>query len=477
MRTVWQLLLDRLAAGDMSIRADEVRLWNAGRLQDLIRLGILREMDLVESIVCDQCGDPHWAGIHWETPGIRACFGCPTEGVIDIEIDKLRQWRIDTGHIAELLAEAFELAGTIQPLELGRLWHLGKRRLAGRFRDVFLAVTEPDRAGDLIERVRRYGGLVAGIIFVPQLGDVGSVPTQITLVDLAAMTHIAAGNVVVDFDYLDGTLPEPPNGPAQRSRSITAPPGASWQDVSIVVSEGQLQITVSGKRFERSPAEAGFGEPDQRFELLRFFAAGGGMVDADKIAEVLQGNSPPKKRVSRLRQLLQDLMEIDDDPIELNKNSNSYCCRFGIRLEREYGFPSSSGTTWFDLCFHEQNDGRLAVSSMEIGRLRVLARDAKDGKAIGEVAEQGTVNRRLYSLEDLGLQTNAGKVTAEGMLFRKLLRGSGRLSRRENDLAVLSLARLLANWTGLEGEPLQISEAANFWKSQFACSSDIQAAK
>jgi hypothetical protein len=477
VRTVWQRLLDRLAAGDVSVRADEVRLWNAGQFQDLIRLAILREMELVESVVCDQCGDPHWAGIHWKTPGVRACFGCPTEGVIDIEIDKLRQWRIDTSRIAELLAEAFELAGTIQSLELGRLWHLGKRRLAGRFRDVFLAVTEPDRAGDLIERVRRYGGLVAGIIFFPQLGDLGSEPTGITLVDLAAMTRIAEGTVILDFEYLDGALPEPPSIPAPRLRGVTVPPGMSWQDVSIVVSEGLLQITISGKRFERAPAEAGFGDPDQRFELLRFFAAGRGILDADKIAEVLQGNSPPKKRVSRLRQLLQDLIEIDGDPIELNKNANSYRCQFGIRLEREYGFPSPSGTTWFDLCFHEQSDGRLAVSSMEIGRLRVQTRDTKDGKANGDVAEQGTVSRRLYSLEDLGLQTVAGKVTAEGMLFRKLLRGGGRLSRREKDLTVLSLAKLLSNWTGLEGQPLQISEAANFWKSQFACSSDIQTAK
>ena len=93
MRTVWQRLLDRLAIGDVTLCDEETRCWDRVQWQNILALGILREMELAESIICDQCGDAHWAGIYWVTPGVEACFGCPTEGVFDIDIDRLRQWR------------------------------------------------------------------------------------------------------------------------------------------------------------------------------------------------------------------------------------------------------------------------------------------------------------------------------------------------------------------------------------------------
>ena len=102
MRTVWQRLLDWLAAGEVLICADVVRRWDKNQWQEILGLGLLRETELATVVVCDQCGDAHWAEIHWVTPGVQACFGCETEGVIDIEIDKLRQWRIDPDRVAGL---------------------------------------------------------------------------------------------------------------------------------------------------------------------------------------------------------------------------------------------------------------------------------------------------------------------------------------------------------------------------------------
>src|ERR1039458_7559792 len=104
MRTVWQQLLDRLAAGEVTICADEVPRWDKNQWEEVLGLGLLRETELAGAVVCDQCGAAHWAEVYWVTPGVKACFGCDTEGVIDIELDRLRQWRIDADRVAGLVA-------------------------------------------------------------------------------------------------------------------------------------------------------------------------------------------------------------------------------------------------------------------------------------------------------------------------------------------------------------------------------------
>ena len=57
MRTVWQQLLDRLAAGEVTICADEVPRWDKNQWEEVLGLGLLRETELAGAVVCDQCGD------------------------------------------------------------------------------------------------------------------------------------------------------------------------------------------------------------------------------------------------------------------------------------------------------------------------------------------------------------------------------------------------------------------------------------
>ena len=80
-------------------------------------------------------------------------------------------------------------------------------------------------------------------------------------------------------------------------------------------------------------------------------------------------------------------------------------------------------------------------------------------------------------LEDLGLRTDAGRLTEEGTAFEELLRAGGNLPRRSNDMIVLKLAERLREWTGLNGEPLRLVEASQSWTAVFACSSEIRAPK
>ena len=79
---------------------------------------------------------------------------------------------------------------------------------------------------------------------------------------------------------------------------------------------------------------------------------------------------------------------------------------------------------------------------------------------------------RTYSLEEIGFRKSPGKLTEEGTVFVRLLRGAGSISRRGDDLLVLRLAKQLRDWTGLDGEPLRLVEASACWTAVFPCSSD-----
>ena len=194
-----------------------------------------------------------------------------------------------------------------------------------------------------------------------------------------------------------------------RVQTITAPPGTTWKDVSIVLLDSSVQVTIRGRQSDRDYAQAGFRDPDQRLVLLKLFGAARGMLDAEKAASVLDGGSPLKTRISRLRQLLQELIEVDGDPIAHHKKSNTYSCQFEIRLAGDCGYPTPAGATWLDFSFHERNDGRLLVSTTETRRFRARDHRAETGRAASEVAEQGAPIGRIYSVEELGLRTNAGK--------------------------------------------------------------------
>lgn len=466
---MWPRLLERLSAGDPLFSSEEVRRWHRSDFRHVVHLGILREAETASHVLCDSCDEGHFSEVVWVAGGRRACIACPQEGTVTVATDRLRQWRFDTNRFAELLAQALELTGPVQSMDLGCLWHLGRRRLAGRFRDIFLAVADPISAGCVIEKVLKYGGLISGVVLLPRLDYLGTVPPQIALVDLAALTHIVAGPIAVDFDYLEGVFAAAADAPRQHACSVTAPAGASWKDVAMVVSEGLLHITIRSKQFERAPAEAGFGEPDQRLELLRFFAAARGTVAVDKMNAFLTGDSPAKMRGLRLRQLLQAFIEVDGDPIEHNRKAGTYSCQFEIRLSGDEGFRTPAGATWLDFTFQERADGRIAVSVSEKQRFRAYGANNQSGRSLGEVAEDGHAITRIHSLEEMGLRSDLGQLTPEGTVFVKLLRAGGTLRSAGNEMVVLKLAGRLREWVGLPGEPIQLAKASGRWTAVFAC--------
>ena len=477
MRTVWQQLLDRLAAGEVTICADEVPRWDKNQWEEVLGLGLLRETELAGAVVCDQCGEAHWAEVYWVTPGVKACFGCDTEGVIDIELDRLRQWRIDADRVAGLVAGSLDLSSPIEVLLRERLWRIGRRRMGGRYRDIFFGVGAGLPVAEMSAAIRSSIGPGSALLLtVGADGNPDGIPAGQHRLDLASVSRVEGGRVVIDLDYVEERLAGEAASTRKSSPSIPVPAGTAWRDVSIIVFDGLLQVTVCGKVYEKEFGEIGVDEQSQPVQLLKLFAAARGTLSSERISEVPKGDTPPKTRVRRLRALLQSLIEIDGDPVPNQKKADTYTCAFEIRLVGDDGYPTPAGTTWIDFSFHERADGRLLVSTGEKQRRRGLAID-RDDTVRAEVAETTREAVRTYLIDDIVPRPSSGKMPAGGSALLDLLRSGGRIRRAGDDMAILILAQRLREWTGLSQDPLSFSDSTGTWLASFSCSSALSAAK
>lgn len=480
MRTVWQRLLDRLAAGDRTICADSIRDWDQRQWREALELGLLRDMELASVVLCDQCGEAHWSEVHWDTPGVKACFGCATEGVVDIDIDRLRQWRIDPDRIACLAASALGLtAGACAPLR-ERLWHLGRCRIAGRFREIYFGLGAGSPVSEMSAAIRAsIGQGPALVLTVGCAGGPDGLPASHCVFDFASVSRVERGKITVDMEFLEERLTGDaalPRG-ASRPHAIPAPVGTTWSDVSIIVFDGFLQVAIAGCEYERTWDEFGVDANSQPAVLLRLFAVARGAMDAARLAAAAEGDSPIKVRVARLRDLLGAMMAIDGNPITYAQKARMYVCQFAVRLAADAGIRAPAGTSWLDLSFHERADGRILVSVPEKELYRAHGGQRRDGLASSEVAETGGTITRTHSLEEMGLRSPTGKITPQGTVFVELLRAGGTLASGHDNLVVLQLAKELREWTGLDGEPLRLVDSSRSWSAIFTCSSELRRSK
>jgi hypothetical protein len=476
MPAIWPRLLERLASGDPVVSIEEYRRWGKAEFERAISLGILREAEPAGWIMCDVCPDRHWSEVITVAGGRRMFISCPEDGSVNVEPWRLRQWRIDAGRVAELAAAALGLSGAVQVLLLQHLWGLGRRRLGGRYRDIFLGVGGGPPLVEMSAAIRSFIGQGAALLMsVGCDGSLDGLPAGHQAVDFTSVSRLESAQVVVDIEYLEDRFSEAAPASRKSPQSIAAPPGTAWGDVSIVVFEEFMRIAVGGQMHEVGFAEIGLDPQSQTVEFLKLFAAARGTVDGVKLRSVMSGDTPVRTRVLRLRQLLQELLDVDGNPIGYAQKAQTYTCNFQIRLDRDEGFRAPSGVSWLDLAFHERADSRILVSVTEKRQFRARVPHREDDRET-EVAERDARITRIHSLEEIGLRSDAGRLSDEGAVFLELLRTGGIRARRDNELVVLRLAKRLRDWTEIEGDPLRLVEASNCWTAAFACSSDIRAA-
>jgi len=105
-----QQLAERLQAFDADvISADEIADWPTGKLDELVEIGVLEEIEHAKGVVCRECEENCFIEPNirtnsntGETTGVFVCTRNPDIGRIEVDLNRLRQWRINSEKLEAL---------------------------------------------------------------------------------------------------------------------------------------------------------------------------------------------------------------------------------------------------------------------------------------------------------------------------------------------------------------------------------------
>lgn len=206
-------LLRRIDLDEPLLTGDDRRAIPAEDWDRVVALGLLREAAAAEFVRCDDCYDRHEEDVQWIAEGgaLRPFVECPDVGLVPVDPERLRQWRIDLARFAALLAAALACAGRVEELVPGRLWLLGHLGVAERPREVFLGRGLARRDGaTVVAGCTRLRSAIAPAVLVA--GDVpdlriwnGREPPVLAVPSFVAMEGDA---LVADRAYVGAALGE-----------------------------------------------------------------------------------------------------------------------------------------------------------------------------------------------------------------------------------------------------------------------------
>ncbi|MCZ2076061.1 MAG: hypothetical protein LC130_13810 [Bryobacterales bacterium] len=471
LRELWS----RAECEEPVFSAEEIEWAPPGQFELLGSLGLLKETDRATWAHCEACGDGHVEEIVWvqnATTGRPTPFvPCPENGGVSISIERLRRWAIDLDAIAQAVRGALDLIGNDSVLLPGRVWFLGRRHVAGRFRDFFFVVgAARDDAHTLGNRCRQVEDAPSPVILVPSQTPSERKAPAFRLADLAAITD---GQVVVDLDYLADALPREGNATtAKTMSSFPVPADATWAELSLVVREHTLVARLRNQEQEFTFEDVGLsGTNDRLWQLLCALARLGGETPHRSQSGSAKDATTFRKQVSDLRQRLSTVFPIDGEPIRAVHGTGSYRCLFQISLDRADGFPVQP-ERWDECRFTELPDGRIAISvrTKEVFAARTISGETARRTDM-EAAERTGVRTEEYDLRALGLADQIGRPTGEGRVLLEFLRNRGKLQRRGDDKYLLRLANRLSAWMGIHSSPFQFTFSRTLWSTLFESSS------
>jgi hypothetical protein len=421
------------------------------------------------------CAEGHAEEVMWISRGapssLMPFIPCPEVGGVPIEPESLRRWAADLDLTARKLRETLGLVGGLSPLWPGRVWGLGRRHVAGRFRDFFLVcgATRTD-AHALWAQCHHLADAPSPVILVPARSAQQKQWPAFRLADIAAITE---DGVTLDLDYIADAVPRDVYAVASKTIA-TFPVGddARWEDLRLTVRENAIFAELRDEQKELSLDELQFtGSDDRLWQLLRAFARFGGETPARSTSASIRDTGTFRKQVSDLRQRLTTVFPIAGEPIRALHGKGAYRCLFKIGLDRRDGFPMRP-ERWEDCQFIELRDGRIQISvkSKEVFAARSKDEESQRLTAM-EAGEREALRSEEYDLRTLGLAGDSGVPTAEGGVLLECLRNSGKLYRRGDDKDVLRFRERLRTWMGMDSDPLQFTPNRRLWTAKFECAS------
>jgi hypothetical protein len=202
MQSAWKTLLSRLSAADVVVGEQEAGAWGRKQWDELVKLGLLRETAAAEALLCQQCEEQCFADVWWSADGRRAFLPCTRGYTINLDPDRLRQWLVDPTALARLLAVALQLTGPVEQRGAS-VWSLGRRVLAGRFRDFLLSIGDSHE-----EAIQLSAGYAVPVVLVPvdERSARENGPPVFSLRDVSSLED---GRIVLAIEYIEDSLPSP----------------------------------------------------------------------------------------------------------------------------------------------------------------------------------------------------------------------------------------------------------------------------
>ena len=455
--------------------ADEIRWSPVPQFDLLCRHGFLKEAAKASWAICDACGDGHSEEVVWMSRGaggeLTPLIPCPAVGGAPIDPERLRRWMADVDLAARRIRETAGLVGGFTPLVPGRVWGLGRRHLAGRFRDFFVVcgAARVD-AHALWERCRQIADAPSPVVLVPAWSTRQRPEPAFRLVDVAA---ISDAGLTVDMDYIADALPRDSYAaPAKNVVSFEVGEGARWEDLRLTVGENSIFAELREERREFTFDDLQFtGTDDRLWQLLLAFARWGGETPPRSTSASGKDVLTFRKQVSDLRHRLAVVFPIAGESIRALHGKGAYRCVFQIGIDRRDGFPIWP-ERWEECQFVELRDGHIQISVKCKEVFAASARDEETRRLTAlEAGERDNLRTEEYDLRVLGLASDAGVPTTEGAVLLEFLRSGGKVYRRGDDKDVLRLGQRLRTWMGVNAAPFQFAPSRRLWTATFECTS------
>lgn len=254
--------------------SDEVERWPPGTIERLQKLGVLREAEPANGLVCRECEDGCWIEpairddpASGQAFGTYVCRRHEAVGRFTVDLARLRCWALDPGGLAASVARAAKLSPVPTELSPGRSYFLGTVQAEQRTHELFLfrGLVWPDAAG-VVASSDRLRGAARPLVLVP-----AKVPPRDfwpsrppTVVSLAETAMLTARGMKLD---LSGHLAAAADG-EEEWITVTEAAVLLAKDFNTVPDEvkGKVSINATRKKF-RTNGKKG---TDRRIELHSF---------------------------------------------------------------------------------------------------------------------------------------------------------------------------------------------------------------
>jgi hypothetical protein len=164
-------------------------------------IGMLQESTAATRIACEcreHCCTVQSLSAPDKTP--KFFIRCPDCGLVEIDSERLKQFSVSPAPVAAALAQS--LASTSEQVIDGRLWRVGRRVLANRKRDVWLALgLDWDDGSHVFGKIARNP--------TPLVLVLGCVPKRMrkqSVVMLPSFANWHGGAIEVDWDAIEARL-------------------------------------------------------------------------------------------------------------------------------------------------------------------------------------------------------------------------------------------------------------------------------